>query len=419
MLGKIFHKASAVLGVLCIALAVLLAGRALVNRIEGRSDGGFMYGQPWSITSQSVVEPQSTNAELLKGQTHSLGWIVGRDCQAGMQAYRQSAAVASDVALVGTGWVDPTTGQLINGDSNSCMPGSLSMDNVVQLVHSKGGMAYLTITMQTDGAPGSWTPQQAAAYVDRATTNPALYAPIIHEVTRAHYDGVIMDLEGIDLNYPAIQQIFATYNQHLWAMLRPLHKWYGIALIHKISDRDAYYGLNGFENWRLLGHSADFMVVMAVDQSYFTPGPSVSIPWLRQLLDYTLQTMPQMLPHIIWELPLYGNSWHWHTDHWVFEGIITFQQAQDMVAQASSSQIDTAASDLHDPYAPHLVYMDSAGMKHSVWYLSARGLYATIAGFKQALQTGAQYKDSNPGFAFWWRTTQEPPDFWSMLATSH
>ncbi|MDQ2717265.1 MAG: hypothetical protein M3Z08_20375 [Chloroflexota bacterium] len=419
MLGKIFHKASAVLGVLCIVLAVLLAGRALVNRIAGRSDGGFMYGQPWTITSQSVVEPQSTNAELLKGRTRSLGWIVGRDCQAGMQAYLQSAAVAPDVALVGTGWVDPTTGQLINGDSNSCMPGSLSMDNVVQLVHRKGGMAYLTITMQTDGAPGSWTPQQAAAYVDQATTNPALYAPIIHEVTRAHYDGVIMDLEGIDLNYPAIQQIFATYNQHLWAMLRPLHKWYGIALIHKLSNHDAYYGLNGFENWQLLGHSADFMVVMAVDQSYFTPGPSASIPWLRQLLDYTLQTMPQMLPHIIWELPLYGNSWHWQTDHWVFEGIITFQQAQNMLAQASSSQIDTTASDLHDPYSPHLVYVDNAGVKHSVWYLSARGLYATIAGFKQALQEGPQFKDSNPGFAFWWRTTEEPPDFWSMLANSH
>ena len=158
------------------------------------------------------------------------------------------------------------------------MPGSLSMDNVVQLVHSKGGLVYLTVTMMTDGSADAWTPKQQSEYIDKATTNQSFIDPIIHEVLRAHYDGVIMDMEAGDHNYPSIQQLFLKFNQRVWAALKPLHKLYGIALIHKLSDHDDYYGLNGFENWSLLAHAADFIVVMAVDQSYFTPGPTVSVP---------------------------------------------------------------------------------------------------------------------------------------------
>ena len=90
----------------------------------------------------------SSSQSLMRGKVASLGWIVGRDCQRGLQAYLKTADSNPDAALVGTGWVDPTNGHLINGQSNNCMPGSLSMDNVVQLVHSKGGMAYLTVAME-------------------------------------------------------------------------------------------------------------------------------------------------------------------------------------------------------------------------------------------------------------------------------
>jgi hypothetical protein len=58
------------------------------------------------------------------------------------------------------------------------------MDNVVQLVHSKGGMAYLTITMLTDGSTDSWTTQQETEYVTKATTDPHYIDPIVQEVSR-------------------------------------------------------------------------------------------------------------------------------------------------------------------------------------------------------------------------------------------
>jgi hypothetical protein len=409
MFEKVFSKFRSIILALIImlVLAICLANYTLV---------GAPIGFYWQTSTIQTLQTSSTlGPRLLNGKLASLGWIVGRDCQRGIRAYLQTAATNPDAALVGTGWVDPSTGKLINGQSNNCMPGSLSMDNVVQLIHSKGGMAYLTITMETDGTPQASTSQQQSDYIAKATTDQSYIEPIVQEVIRAHYDGVIMDLEGGDRTYPNIQQLFARYNQLVWAALKPLHKWYGIALLHKLSDQDDYYNLNGFENWSLLGHCADFMVIMAVDQSYFTPGPTVSIPWLKQLLAYALQTMPTMLPHIIWELPLYGATWHWDGSGWIFDGGINYQDAQALVGQIAASQIDTGASNLNDPYAAHLVYTDASGVRHAVWYHTARNLYRIITGFQQILERVPQFDHSHLEIAVWYRATWEPGDLWAML----
>ena len=346
---------------------------------------------------------------MLKGKTASLSWIYGGDCWQGMQAYLQSAGSDPDAALVGTGWVKPTDGSLMNGHNN-CVAGGPSMDRVVQLVHSRGGMAYLTITMDTEG-PDPWSIQQAASYIEKATTNQSYIDTIVHEVVRAGYDGVIMDLEGVDHSYPAIQQVFARYNQRVWAALRGLNKWYGIALIPKVRDND----YNFFENWRLLAYAADFVVIMAVDESYYTPGPAVSLPWLKRLLTYALQTMPQMLPRIIWELPLYGDIWHWESSGWVFDEPITFQAAQALVQQATPAHVDAHASALQDEYAPHVVYTDASGVKHAVWYPTGKSLCTIISGFWQTLKREPHFGKSRLQIAVWWRTTQEPRDFWPLL----
>ncbi len=409
MFESVFSKLRPIIAalILMLALAICLTSRTWI---------GAPANYFWQTsTIQTLPAPSVSTSRLLNGKLASLGWIVGRDCQRGIRAYLQTAGTNPDAALVGTGWVDPTSGKLINGESNNCVPGSLSMDNVVQLVHSKGGMAYLTITMETDGTAQAWTSQQQSDYIAKATTDQSFLDPIIHEVTRVHYDGVIMDMEGSDRTYPNIQQLFATYNQRVWAALKPLHKLYGIALIHKLSDQDGYYNLNGFENWSLLAHCADFIVIMAVDQSYFTPGPTVSIPWLKQLLAYALHTMPAMLPHIIWELPLYGATWHWDGSNWVFDGGANYQDAQVLAGQIPASEIDTSSSNLNDPYSAHIVYTDTSGVKHALWYHTAKNLYRIITEFQRILEQVPQFNHSHLQIAVWYRATWEPGDLWAML----
>lgn len=394
-----------------VGLSFLLVSHLL---LAGGSQGNSLFISDNALMPNVVAQTNRdiSSANLFNGRVPSLSWIVGRDCRNGVQAYLQHAATNPDAALVGTGWLDPTTGQLINGESNNCQPGTLSMDTVVQLVHQHGGKAYLTIAMETDGSSTSWTTAQQTAYIVKATQTPGYIDPILREVQRADYDGVIMDLEGTDATYPTIQQIFATYNQQLWHALQPMNRLYGIALIHKVSDHDEYYGLNGFENWSLLGKSADFIVVMAVDQSYWTPGPSVSVPWLQQLLTYARSTMPQMLPHIIWEMPLYGNNWHKANGKWVFDGIIAYQDAMNTVDGVSLSQIDQANSSLQDAYQPHLVYTDQSGVTHSLWFMNAQSLGNIFRDFQNILRKQPQFTQGHLQFAVWWRTTSEPAGFW-------
>jgi hypothetical protein len=404
---RLFGKARVIILVAVAISALLLVGWLKVNA-----------PQTPEIVFENNIPSQSAPAQsfhVFNGKVASLGWIVGRDCQRGIQAYLKTADANPDAALVGTGWVDPTTGKLINGEHNNCMPGSLSMDNVVQQVHSKGGMAYLTITMQTDGTATAWTPQQQSDYIAKATTDAGYIDTIVNEVKRANYDGVIMDLEGGDANYPHIQQLFATYNQRIWDALKPLNKYYGISLVHKVSDHDDYYSINGFTNWSLLAHSADFIIIQAIDQSYFSPGPTVSLPYLKQLLDYALQTMPQMLPRVIWEFPLYGATWRYSGGQWVFDSGVLYQDAQTLVSQIPASEINNSLSNLNDATSAHLVYTDASGVEHSMWYPTAKNLYYLISNFDKMLRQTAQFGNSHLQIAVWYRATWEPGDVWQMI----
>ena len=288
------------------------------------------------------------------------------------------------------------------------------MDNVVRLIHSKGGMAYLTITMETDGSATSWTAQQQADYIAQATTDQGYIDNIIHEVQRVNYDGVIMDFEGADPQYPNIQQLYATYNQRLWDALKPLHKYYGISLVHKISDHDAYYDINGFANWSLLAHCADFIVIQAIDQSYESPGPTVSLPYLKQLLAYALQTMPQMVPRVVWELPFYGAMWHIANGQWVFDGVL-YQDAQQLIAHIPADEINSSLTNLADPTSAHIVYTDASGVEHAIWFPTAKNLYDIIANFKKILQQTPQFGKSHVQIAVWYRATWEPAAIWTLI----
>ncbi|HEY3993701.1 MAG TPA: hypothetical protein VGM01_12600 [Ktedonobacteraceae bacterium] len=208
----------------CVAGLLLL----LLSRLwlTGSGQGISTFFTTGSFAPKLVAQSNESlgTANLFNGQVPSLSWIIGRDCLNGVKAYLRHASTNPDAALVGTGWLDPTTGKLINGQSNNCAPGNLSMDAVIQLVHQHGGKVYLTIAMETDGSSTSWTTAQQTAYEVKATQTPGYIAPILQEVERGAYDGVIMDLEGTDNFYPNIQHIFATYNQQVWHAVQAIHK---------------------------------------------------------------------------------------------------------------------------------------------------------------------------------------------------
>ena len=91
---------------LLLVCVMILAGHALVNAPINEL----------SMQQLNIQQaPAVSSLHLLNGKTASLSWIYGHDCNSGIQAYLQSAAHNPDAALLGPGWVDPTSGKLANG----------------------------------------------------------------------------------------------------------------------------------------------------------------------------------------------------------------------------------------------------------------------------------------------------------------
>jgi hypothetical protein len=88
---------------LAILLGVLLGGTIGLLTASRYASDKF---HPLPVRSDN----NDDTPRLLHGKVASLSWIVGQDCQRGLQAYLHTADLLPDAALVGTGWLDPTNG---------------------------------------------------------------------------------------------------------------------------------------------------------------------------------------------------------------------------------------------------------------------------------------------------------------------
>src|SRR5258708_11659172 len=125
MLERLFSRARIILLILLPIIILLVVGGA---RILAPQTPALVMIYPDSLQAQQSSAPP----RFLHGKVASLGWIAGRDCQRGMQAYLHTANTNPDAALVRTRWVDPTNGQLNNCQRDNCLPGRLIIATVVQ-----------------------------------------------------------------------------------------------------------------------------------------------------------------------------------------------------------------------------------------------------------------------------------------------
>jgi hypothetical protein len=70
---------------------------------------------------------------------------------------------------------------------------------------------------------------------------------------------------------------------------------------------------------------------------------------------------------------------------------------------------------LNDPTCAHLVYTDSSGVKHSLWFHTAKNLYYVISNFEKILKQVPQFGHSNLQIAVWYRASWEPGDVWPLI----
>ncbi len=377
--------------------------------LAGCGDGTNVVVSPSSqsspATSDGAATPVVQQQTLPKGLFHAnypvIDWVFNRTCSLAMNSYNQNAMDAT-IAYDSAAWVYPDDGHLVEG-SQDCDKNAL-----IQQARSSGLATLLTV-----GIDSSWSVQEAAQYIDRASSQQAVpctagattyICNIVNWAVSGGYAGVIIDFELVQWDYPGIQTKFGTFMQKLQDALHQKGLLCGIALIPKVSDKaeeDPLYKLDNFEDWKLLG-GLDFLIDMSlnVDLQAGKPGPITSVSWTEQQLDYIWKTIPQALSKFIFEFPLYGREWEKGANgNWsIVQDETTCQEVS--VQKASQSLLSDVSQ---DATAPEIAWNNSNGYRHEVWYSTSSSLVAIMTQVQERVRGMLQDAHYRLPTSFWYR----------------
>ncbi len=173
---------------------------------------------------------------------------------------------------------------------------------------------------------------------------------------------------------------------------------FSVAVAPKASDDLADYGAGSYENWTgafdyaAIGQSADFVSVMAYDDSR-SVGPTAALPWVKQVLSYTLARIPANKV----SLGIAFYAWVDKVNTGALDHIVTYPAIADLI---SSGKYETNGwSD--DLGVSYITYM-KGGIRYIAWYESQKSFDE-----KLALVTG----NNLYGFSAW-AMGQEDQNVW-------
>ncbi|MGI6604806.1 MAG: copper amine oxidase [Firmicutes bacterium] len=126
-------------------------------------------------------------------------------------------------------------------------------------------------------------------------------------------------------------------------------------------------------DYAALGRVADQVAIMAYDYAPGTAGPQATLPWVRQVVDYTLERIPAH--KVLLGLPLYGYDWSTQGRRTVLftETGLNVLYLDDLFARYRPElKWDEKSSQ------PYFNYVDENGINHSVWYENAASIGAKL-----------------------------------------
>lgn len=176
---------------------------------------------------------------------------------------------------------------------------------------------------------------------------------ILSLIKRNGFDGVNIDLEGV----PAGDRWY--YNT-LLAELKELFRPYGYLLTVSIPAKtwdNPSNDWNGAYDYLFIGRTADLVTLMTYDEHWSggEPGPIASLPWVQQVLDYAVKTIPK--EKILMGIAAYGYDWSAAGGRTVL-----WNRADALAAKYGGAR-------WNDQYSsPYLIYYDEKGSRHEVWF---------------------------------------------------
>lgn len=192
-------------------------------------------------------------------------------------------------------------------------------------------------------------------------TSPAarmkLQDSIVNLVTSEGYDGATLDFESIP---PRNRKLYSRFVQHLAEQLHQAGKRLQVVIPPDTGSTSEPW--NGAYDQAVLGTAADEVIVMAYDYSYpgGPPGAIAPIPWVSEVLAYTISRIPAN--KVLLGLDAYGYDWSAKQTVAVgLPNVDSFLQAHHITPKWDVSAM-----------APWFTWVDSTGGKHTVYYENGR-----------------------------------------------
>ncbi|MDD9271045.1 S-layer homology domain-containing protein [Paenibacillus sp. GCM10023248] len=234
----------------------------------------------------------------------------------------------------------------------------------------------------------------------------ALANQIVQAIQTYNLDGIQFDIENVDGAY---RDGYTDLVKKLRNKL-PSGKEVSVAVAaNPTGTTGSWIGLYDYKG---LGAVADYLMVMAYDESYPgdpTPGPVASLPFVEKSIQYAVSQVPA--EKVVLGVPFYGRYWNQNpasngagvTSQMVqklistYKGSVQYDRAsQSPVASFTIREEDTATSINGQPLEPG---------DYTVWFENEQSM-------KEKLKLVSKYKLKGTGS---WSLNQETADTWGYF----
>lgn len=218
---------------------------------------------------------------------------------------------------------------------------------------------------------------------------------LVQLIERYNFDGVNIDIEDA---YTEDSANLAQLYVDIAEAFRPRGYFLSASVPSRISDEPFNPFSDPFD-YSVIGSAVDEFIVMLYNEYGWPgspPGPPVSIPWMRRVLDYTKTKMPWY--KIAAAVSVFGFDFNLTTNR---SSYASFDRAIQLANQYGA----TIQFDMRQQ-TPWFAYTDAQGQQHQVWFENTDSIRAKV---RTAWNMGIN------GVALW-RLGMEDPGIWDMLA---
>lgn len=198
-------------------------------------------------------------------------------------------------------------------------------------------------------------------YIDKDTAHKVLSEEnrnnleenLLYLVRQNGFDGVNIDLEGVPAGD---RESYIKLLTELRELLSPHGYLLTVSIPAKTWDNPNSDWSGAYE-YRAIGEIADLVILMTYDEHWSgsEPGPVASLPWVQQVLDYALETIPR--EKTLMGIAAYGYDWSAGKGHMIF-----WNGANALADKYGGAKWNDQFSE------PYFIYYDGKGYRHEVWF---------------------------------------------------